>query len=106
LTSSGALYLGPRTDFSFGDKVIGTNHTLPTNRGARDTGGLWVEKFLKTWMLQRILADEAPARMGECCSRLCHMGNFVGHGEQANLRMRRYGPRTDMPWYQPLSAVE
>jgi len=104
MTNYGALFLGPRTNVSFGDKVIGTNHTLPTNRAARYTGGLWVGKFLKTSTYQKVLTDEASALMGEYCSRLCHMENFAGHGEQANLRVRRYGTRADVPWYQPVPA--
>jgi sulfopropanediol 3-dehydrogenase len=103
MTNYGALFLGPRTNVSFGDKVIGTNHTLPTKKNARYTGGLWVGKFLKTCTYQRILSDEASALVGEYCSRLCHMENFAGHGEQANLRVRRYGKRDDIAWYQ---AVE
>ena len=91
LTNYGALFLGPRTTVSFGDKVIGTNHTLPTQKAARYTGGLWVGKFLKTCTYQRILTDEASARIGAVGSRLCHMEGFVGHAEQANLRVRRYG---------------
>lgn len=105
MTNYGALFLGPRTNVSFGDKVIGTNHTLPTNRAARYTGGLWVGKFLKTCTYQKVLTDEASALMGEYCSRLCHMENFAGHGEQANLRVRRYGTRPDVPWYQPVPAL-
>ena len=104
MTNYGALFLGPRTNVSFGDKVIGTNHTLPTNRNARYTGGLWVGKFLKTCTYQRVLTDAASATMGEYCSRLCHMENFSGHGEQANIRVRRYGNRPDLPWYQPVEA--
>ncbi len=104
LTNYGALFLGPRTNVAFGDKVIGTNHTLPTNRNARYTGGLWVGKFLKTCTYQKVLTDEASAIMGEYCSRLCHMENFTGHGEQANIRVRRYGTRDDVPWYQPIPA--
>ena len=96
MTNYGALFLGPRTNVSFGDKVIGTNHTLPTNRAARYTGGLWVGKFLKTCTYQRVLTDAASASIGEVCSRLCHMENFAGHGEQANLRVRRYGQRPDI----------
>ena len=102
LTNYGALFLGPRTNVSFGDKVIGTNHTLPTKRSARYTGGLWVGKFLKTCTYQKITTDAASALVGEYCSRLCHMENFVGHGEQANLRVRRYGSRPDLPWYRPV----
>ncbi len=101
MTNYGALFLGPRTNVSFGDKCIGTNHTLPTNRNARYTGGLWVGKFLKTCTYQRVLTDEASAQVGEICSRLCHMEQFAGHGEQANIRVRRYGNRPDLPWYQP-----
>ena len=102
MTNYGALFLGPRTNVSFGDKVIGTNHTLPTSRNARYTGGLWVGKFLKTCTYQKVLSDEASAMLGEVCSRLCHMENFAGHGEQANIRVRRYGKRADLPWYQPV----
>lgn len=89
----GALFLGPRTNVAFGDKVIGTNHTLPTRKAARYTGGLWVGKFLKTCTYQRVLTDEASATLGEYCSRLCALEGFVGHGEQANIRVRRYGGR-------------
>ncbi len=103
MTNYGALFLGPRTNVSFGDKVIGTNHTLPTNKNARYTGGLWVGKFLKTCTYQRVTTDEASAAIGEVCSRLCHMENFAGHGEQANLRVRRYGNR-DVAWYTPVAA--
>jgi sulfopropanediol 3-dehydrogenase len=106
MTNYGALFLGPRTNVSFGDKVIGTNHTLPTNRNARYTGGLWVGKFLKTCTYQRVLTDAASAQIGEICSRLCHMENFAGHGEQANLRVRRYGTRAEVPWYQPVPALD
>ena len=87
----GALFLGPRTNVAFGDKVIGTNHTLPTMRAARYTGGLWVGKFLKTCTYQRVETDEASARIGEVCSRLCELEGFSGHKEQADLRVRRYG---------------
>jgi sulfopropanediol 3-dehydrogenase len=100
MTNYGALFLGPRTNVAFGDKVIGTNHTLPTNRAARYTGGLWVGKFMKTCTYQRVGSDEASALIGEYCSRLCHMENFIGHGEQANLRVRRFGHRP-VPLYQP-----
>ncbi len=93
MTNYGALFLGTRTNVSFGDKVIGTNHTLPTKKAARYTGGLWVGKFLKTCTYQRVLTDEASARIGEVCSRLCMLEGFVGHAEQANLRVRRYGGR-------------
>jgi sulfopropanediol 3-dehydrogenase len=93
MTNYGALFLGPRTNVSFGDKVIGTNHTLPTRKAARYTGGLWVGKFLKTCTYQRVITDEASALIGEYCSRLCALEGFAGHGEQANLRVRRYGGR-------------
>ena len=87
----GALFLGPRTNVAYGDKVIGTNHTLPTRKAARYTGGLWVGKFLKTCTYQRILTNEASANIGRYCSRLCALEGFAGHGEQANVRVRRYG---------------
>jgi sulfopropanediol 3-dehydrogenase len=93
MTNYGALFLGPRTNVAYGDKVIGTNHTLPTNKAARYTGGLWVGKFLKTVTYQRVLTDEASAMIGEYCSRLCMLEGFVGHAEQANVRVRRYGGR-------------
>ncbi len=93
MTNYGALFLGPRTNVSYGDKVIGTNHTLPTGKAARYTGGLWVGKFLKTCTYQRINTDEATTLIGEYCSRLCAMEGFAGHGEQANIRVRRYGGR-------------
>ncbi|MFL5338280.1 MAG: histidinol dehydrogenase [Geminicoccaceae bacterium] len=89
----GALFLGPRTNVAFGDKVIGTNHTLPTKKAARYTGGLWVGKFLKNCTYQRVLTDEASALIGSYCSRLCALEGFVAHGEQANIRVRRYGGR-------------
>ena len=91
MTNYGALFLGPRTNVSFGDKVIGTNHTLPTKKAARYTGGLWVGKFMKTCTYQKVLTDEASALIGGYCSRLCAIEGFAGHGEQANLRVRRYG---------------
>ena len=91
--SYGALFLGPRTNVSNGDKVIGTNHTLPTRRAGRYTGGLWVGKYLKTHSYQRILTDEAAAMIGEYGSRLCMLEGFVGHAEQCNVRVRRYGHR-------------
>ncbi len=87
----GALFLGPRTNVAYGDKVIGTNHTLPTKQAARYTGGLWVGKFLKNCTYQRVLTDAASALVGSYCSRLCALEGFVGHGEQANVRVRRYG---------------
>ncbi len=93
LRNYGALFLGARTTVAYGDKVIGTNHTLPTMRAARYTGGLWVGKFLKTCTYQRILTDRASALVGEYASRLCLMEGFAGHAEQANVRVRRYGKR-------------
>jgi len=99
MTNYGALFLGPHTNVAFGDKVIGTNHTLPTKRSARYTGGLWVGKFLKTCTYQRVLTDEASAMIGEYCSRLCMLEGFVGHAEQANVRVRRYGGR-NIPYGQ------
>ncbi len=93
MTNYGALFLGPRTNVSFGDKVIGTNHTLPTLKSARYTGGLWVGKFLKTCTYQKVLTDEASAMIGAYCSRLCMLEGFAGHAEQANIRVRRYGGR-------------
>ena len=93
MTNYGALFLGPRTNVAYGDKVIGTNHTLPTLRAARYTGGLWVGKFLKTCTYQRVKTDEASAMVGEYCSRLCMLEGFAGHAEQANIRVRRYGGR-------------
>lgn len=90
MTNYGALFLGPRTNVSYGDKVIGTNHTLPTLQSARYTGGLWVGKFLKTCTYQKVLTDEASVKVGEYCSRLCALENFSGHKEQADLRVRRY----------------
>lgn len=89
--SYGALFLGPRTNVANGDKVIGTNHTLPTKKAGRYTGGLWVGKFLKTHSYQKILTDEAAATVGAYGSRLCLLEGFVGHAEQCNVRVRRYG---------------
>ena len=91
LRNYGALFLGPRTNVSNGDKVIGTNHTLPTKKAGRYTGGLWVGKFIKTHTYQRILTDEAATKVAEYCSRLCILEGFVGHAEQANIRIRRFG---------------
>jgi sulfopropanediol 3-dehydrogenase len=95
----GALFLGPRTNVAYGDKVIGTNHTLPTKKNARFTGGLWVGKFIKTCTYQRVTTDEASAKIGEVCSRLCVLEGFLGHAEQANVRVRRYGGR-NVPYAQ------
>ena len=91
MTNYGALFLGARTNVAYGDKVIGTNHTLPTGKAARYTGGLWVGKFLKTCTYQRVLTDEASAMIGAYASRLCMLEGFAGHAEQANVRVRRYG---------------
>ena len=89
--SYGALFLGPRTNVANGDKVIGTNHTLPTKKAGRYTGGLWVGKYLKTHSYQKIITDEAATLIGEYGSRLCMLEGFVGHAEQCNVRVRRYG---------------
>ena len=91
MTCYGALFLGPRTNVANGDKVIGTNHTLPTKKAGRYTGGLWVGKFLKTHSYQKITTDEAAAQIGAHGSRLCILEGFVGHAEQCNVRVRRYG---------------
>jgi len=93
MTCYGALFLGPRTNVANGDKVIGTNHTLPTKKAGRYTGGLWVGKFLKTHSYQKVTTDEAATQIGAYCSRLCMLEGFVGHAEQANVRVRRYGGR-------------
>ena len=93
MSNYGALFLGHRTNVAYGDKVIGTNHTLPTMKAARYTGGLWVGKFIKTCTYQRVLTDEASALIGEYCSRLCFIENFAAHKEQADLRVRRYGKK-------------
>ena len=91
MTCYGALFLGPRTNVANGDKVIGTNHTLPTRKAGRYTGGLWVGKFLKTHSYQKVTTDAAAAEIGAYGSRLCMLEGFVGHAEQCNLRVRRYG---------------
>ncbi len=101
MTSYGALFLGPRTNVSNGDKVIGTNHTLPTKKAGRYTGGLWVGKFLKTHSYQKITNDETAADIAAYCSRLCLLEGFVGHAEQANVRARRYGG-IDVGYGQPV----
>lgn len=93
MTNYGALFLGPRTNVAYGDKVIGTNHTLPTMKAARYTGGLWVGKFMKTCTWQTVTTDDASAMIGEYGSRLSMLEGFVGHAEQANVRVRRYGGR-------------
>ena len=104
MTNYGALFLGNRTNVSFGDKVIGTNHTLPTRKAARYTGGLGVGKFLKTCTYQRVTSDAASAMIGEYCSRLCALEGFAGHGEQANIRVRRFGGR-DIPYASAAQPV-
>ena len=105
MTNYGALFLGQRTNVAYGDKVIGTNHTLPTKKAGRYTGGLWVGKFIKTHTYQRVISDEASATMGEYCSRLCMLEGFIGHGEQANLRVRRFGGR-NIPYGEPAPVTE
>jgi sulfopropanediol 3-dehydrogenase len=97
MQSYGALFLGPRTNVANGDKVIGTNHTLPTKKAGRYTGGLWVGKFLKTHSYQKVTTDEAATLVGEYGSRLCMLEGFVGHAEQCNIRVRRYG-RKNVPY--------
>ena len=94
MSNYGSLFLGPRTNVSYGDKVIGTNHTLPTLKAARYTGGLWVGKYIKTCTYQKVLTDEATVKIGEYCSRLCELEGFAGHQEQADLRVRRYRNET------------
>src|ERR1700704_3017539 len=93
MVNYGSLFLGPRTNVAYGDKVIGTNHTLPTKKAARYTGGLWVGKFLKTCTFQKVMTDESSAMIGEYCSRLWVLEGFYAHAEQANVRVRRYGGR-------------
>lgn len=105
MTNYGALFLGPRTNVAYGDKVIGTNHTLPTQKAARYTGGLWVGKFMKTCTWQKVLSDEATAEIGSYCSRLSLLEGFAGHAEQANVRVRRYG-NTDVPYATPAPVRE
>jgi sulfopropanediol 3-dehydrogenase len=97
MTNYGALFLGERTNVAYGDKVIGTNHTLPTKRAARYTGGLWVGKFIKTCTYQRVTSDEASALVGEYCSRLCALERFAGHKAQADLRVERFGQGSEAP---------
>lgn len=94
MSNYGALFLGPQTNVAYGDKVIGTNHTLPTKKAARYTGGLWVGKFIKTCTYQRVLTPEASRFIGEYCSRLCALEGFLGHKEQADIRIRRYATET------------
>ena len=91
MKSYGAIFLGPRTNVANGDKVIGTNHTLPTKKAGRYTGGLWVGKFIKTHTYQKITTDEAATLIGKYGSRLSLLEGFIGHAEQCNLRLRRFG---------------
>ncbi|MEM6317530.1 MAG: histidinol dehydrogenase [Bacteroidota bacterium] len=93
MTNFGALFIGNRTNVAYGDKAIGTNHTLPTKRAARYTGGLWVGKFIKTCSYQKVTTDEASALVGDYCSRLCEIEGFMGHKAQADLRVERYGKK-------------
>lgn len=97
MTNYGALFIGPRTNVAYGDKVIGTNHTLPTKLAARYTGGLWVGKYIKTVTYQRVLTDEASVLIGDYCSRLCAIERFWAHKAQADLRVERYGQPTAVP---------
>lgn len=105
MTAYGALFLGPRTNVANGDKVIGTNHTLPTKKAGRYTGGLWVGKFLKTHSYQKITTDEAAALVGQYGSRLCMLEGFVGHAEQCNIRVRRYGG-VNVPYGEGAPALD
>ena len=105
MNSYGALFLGPRTNVANGDKIIGTNHTLPTRKAGRYTGGLWVGKFLKTHTYQKVVTDKAAALVGEYGSRLSMLEGFVGHAEQCNLRVRRYGGR-NIPYGASAKAKE
>ena len=104
MTCYGALFLGPRTNVANGDKVIGTNHTLPTMKAGRYTGGLWVGKYLKTHSYQKITTDEAAAKIGAYGSRLCILEGFIGHAEQCNLRVRRYGGK-NVGYGQPAGTL-
>ena len=104
ITNYGALFRGSRTNVAYGDKVIGTNHTLPTRKAARYAGGLWVGKFIKTCTYQRILIDKASIMIGEYCSRLCALEGFAGHGEQANIRVRRLDGR-NIPYAGKAEAI-
>lgn len=105
MTNFGALFLGPRTNVAYGDKVIGTNHTLPTQKAARYTGGLWVGKFMKTCTYQKVTSDKASAEIGRYCSRLALLEGFAGHAEQANVRVRRYG-KGEVPYATPAPVQE
>ena len=105
MTSYGALFLGPRTNVANGDKVIGTNHTLPTKKAGRYTGGLWVGKFIKTHTYQKIMTNEAATKIGEYGSRLSHLEGFIGHAEQCNVRVRRYGG-INVEYGKPVSKIK
>jgi sulfopropanediol 3-dehydrogenase len=105
MTCYGALFLGARTNVANGDKVIGTNHTLPTKKAGRYTGGLWVGKYLKTHSYQKITTDEAAAEIGAYGSRLCMLEGFVGHAEQCNVRVRRYGG-VNVPYGEGAPVIE
>jgi sulfopropanediol 3-dehydrogenase len=104
MTNYGSLFLGPETNVAYGDKVIGTNHTLPTRKAARYTGGLWVGKFLKTCTFQRVTTREASVLVGEYCSRLCALEGFAGHKEQADIRLRRYAAPARSPAPMPAAT--
>jgi len=106
MTNYGALFIGPRTNVAYGDKVSGTNHTLPTRKAATYTGGLWVGKFLKTCTYQRVMQDDTSAKLGTYCSRLCMLEGMSGHAEQANVRIRRYGNKEAPPYQAPAFEVE
>jgi sulfopropanediol 3-dehydrogenase len=105
MTSYGALFLGARTNVANGDKVIGTNHTLPTKKAGRYTGGLWVGKFIKTHTYQKITTDEAATKIAEYGSRLSHLEGFIGHAEQCNVRARRYGG-INVGYGKPVSKIK
>ena len=105
MTSYGALFLGARTNVANGDKVIGTNHTLPTKKAGRYTGGLWVGKFIKTHTYQKIITDEAATKIAEYGSRLSHLEGFIGHAEQCNVRARRYGG-INVGYGKPVSKIK
>jgi len=106
MTNYGALFIGPRTNVAYGDKVSGTNHTLPTRKAATYTGGLWVGKFLKTCTYQRVMQDDTSAKLGTYCSRLCMLEGMSGHAEQANVRIRRYGNKEVPPYQAPAFEAE
>ena len=105
MTAYGALFLGARTNVANGDKVIGTNHTLPTKKAGRYTGGLWVGKFIKTHTYQKIMTDEAATKIAEYGSRLSHLEGFIGHAEQCNVRARRYGG-INVGYGKPVTKLE